>query len=181
MNESLLHTVLIYGHALGGLVAFGLGCFVLRPTLKASARFRVYLFALWAMVLLLVAALAVTWPDLPQASRFAYSALGLLALYTGTRGTQARRLLRTQTPGWRGTYIGHVGFTLISLFDGFVIVGALDLNAPGWLVGTVGVLGVAVGISAVNVVKARTARSVNVAEAAHPSARGKPTLNQGGI
>lgn len=170
MSESALHTVLIYGHALGGLVAFGLGCFVLRPGLKESAVFRSYFFALWAMVILLVAALGVTWYELPQASRLAYSALGLLALYTGVRGVQARRLLHKQMSGWRGAYIGHVGFTLISLFDGFVIVGALDMNAPGWLVGTIGVLGVVIGISTVNVVKGRAARFVSVVGAAGTSA-----------
>ena len=165
MNESSMHTALIYGHALGGLVAFLLGCFVLRPTLKESALFRAYLVALWAMVLLLVAALGVTWGELPGASRSAYSALGLLALYTGVRGAQARRLLRNRTPGWRGVYVGHVGFTLISLFDGFVVVGALDLNAQGWVVGVVGVLGVVVGISVINYVKARTARPTEVTAA----------------
>ncbi len=169
MNESLLHTALIYGHALGGLVAFLLGCFVLRPALQESALFRTYLVALWAMVLLLVAALGVTWSDLPGASRLAYSALGLLALYTGVRGAQARRLLRNRTPGWRGLYVGHVGFTLISLFDGFVIVGALDLDAPGWVVGAVGVLGVAVGVSAINYVKARMVRTADVPAAAGAS------------
>ncbi len=165
MSESALHTVLIYGHAFGGLLAFGLGCLVLRPPVGGLLAFNAYLFALWAMVLLLFAALGVGWPELLPVSRFSYSALALLALYTGVRGVQARRLLQAQSVGWRGLYIGHVGFTLISLFDGFVIVGALDLNAPGWLVGTVGVLGVVVGISGVNVVKGRAARSVTGAVA----------------
>lgn len=180
MSEVMLHTVLIYGHALGGLVAFSLGCFVLRPQSRGQAAvFRAYLFALWMMVLLLVAALGVTWHDLSGASRLAYSALGLLALYTGVRGTQAQRLRHTQTPGWPGAYIGHVGFTLISLFDGFVIVGALDLGAPGWLVGTVGVVGVLVGIRAINVVEGRAVRC-EVVGAAGTSVLGKPMLNQGG-
>jgi hypothetical protein len=34
------------------------------------------------------------------------------------------------------------GFTLIALFDGFVLIGAFDLEAPLWLVVAVGVLGV---------------------------------------
>jgi hypothetical protein len=42
--------------------------------------------------------------------------------------------------------MGHVGFTLISLWDGFVIVLAIDLGAPGWLVAVLAVLGVVVGI-----------------------------------
>jgi len=50
-------------------------------------------------------------------------------------------------------YIGHVGFTLISLFVGFLIVGAIDLDAPGWLVGLVAVGGVVGGIVGVKKLK----------------------------
>ena len=157
MNNLLLHTVLIYGHALSGLVAFALGCLVLRPRLKETAVFRAYFFSLWLMVVLLTLVVGVDWAQLTPVSRITFGGLTLLALYTGLRGQQARRLLRTRTADWQGDYIAHVGFTLISLFDGFVIVGALDMNAPGWIVGTVGVLGVVVGISAVNLVKRRTA------------------------
>ncbi len=164
MNESALHTflhpVLIYGHAVGGLVAFGLGCLVLRPR-KADAVFHAYFVALWAMVLLLVAVVGVDWRELPPVSRLTYSGLTLLAFYTGFRGVQARRLLRHQTVGWKGDYIAHVGFTLISLFDGFVIVGALDMNAPSWLVGAVGVL----GVSTVNYYKRAARLSSGAADA----------------
>ena len=154
MSDSLLHTVLIYGHALGGLVAFGLGCLVLRPQRQEeSAVFRAYFVSLWAMVALLALVVGVDWAALPPVSRMTFGGLTLLALYTGLRGWQARRLLYRQHTDWQSDYVGHVGFTLISLFDGFVIVGALDMNAPGWMVGTVGVLGVVVGISAINLVK----------------------------
>jgi hypothetical protein len=51
-----------------------------------------------------------------------------------------------------------VGFTLISLFDGFVIVGALDLGAPGCLVVLVGAAGVAAGILAMRRIKATVGR-----------------------
>ena len=152
----LLHTVLIYGHALSGLVAFGLGCLVLRPQQQgASAVFRAYFVSLLAMVVLLALVVGVDWAQLPPVSRVTFGGLTLLALYTGLRGQQARRLLSTRPADWRGDYVSHVGFTLISLFDGFVIVGALDMNAPGWSVGVVGVLGVVAGISAVNRVKKR--------------------------
>ncbi len=159
MDSALLHTVLIYGHALGGLVAFALGCFVLRPQLRAeSTLFRAYFLSLWVMVLLLALVVGVDWAQLPLASRLTFGGLTLLAFYTGLRGWQAQRLLRGRAADWRNDYISHVGFTLISLFDGFVIVGALDMNAPGWTVGLVGVLGVVVGIGTINLVKKRTAR-----------------------
>jgi hypothetical protein len=46
-----------------------------------------------------------------------------------------------------------IGFILISLFVGFAIVTALDLQAPGWLVAVVAVGAVALGIYAINVRK----------------------------
>ncbi len=163
MTNPLLHTVLIYGHALGGLVAFGLGCLVLRPQQKESAVFRAYFVSLWAMVVLLALVVGVDWAELQPVSRVTFGGLTLLALYTGLRGQQARRLLSSQissqTADWQSDYVGHIGFTLISLFDGFVIVGALDMNAPGWFVGIVGVLGVVVGISAINLVKSHLKNS----------------------
>lgn len=45
------------------------------------------------------------------------------------------------------------GFVLISLFDGFAIVSALDLQAPGWLVAVIAVGAVGVGIYGINLRK----------------------------
>lgn len=146
-----LHDLLIYAHATAGLLAFAVGCLILRPrTQGGSVVFGLYFFALWGMIALLVAVVLVDWNTLGQTSRLIYAGLGLLALYTGWRGWQARHVLERRTGRWQGAYVDHVGFTLISLFDGFVIVSALDLNAPGWLVGAVGVLGIVVGRFAIN-------------------------------
>ena len=49
--------------------------------------------------------------------------------------------------------IDHVGFVLISLFDGFAIVSALDLHAPGWLIAVIAVAAVGVGIYGINLRK----------------------------
>jgi hypothetical protein len=142
----LVHDLLIYAHAAAGLIAFAIGCLILRPYSNGNpVLFHLYFLALWAMVALLIAVVLVDWNAIQQTNRLVYTALALLALYTGFRSWQARQLLNAGNLGWQGHYIDHVGFTLISLFDGFVIVSALDLNAPGWLVGVVGVLGVVVG------------------------------------
>ena len=61
-------------------------------------------------------------------------------------------VLREQ-PGNQVAVIGHIGFVLISLFDGFAIVSAIDLQAPGWLVAVIAVGAVAIGISAITVRK----------------------------
>jgi hypothetical protein len=42
-----------------------------------------------------------------------------------------------------------MGFTLISLFDGFVIVAAIDLGFPSWLTGLIGIIGIIAGINAI--------------------------------
>ena len=163
MTNFLLHTVLIYGHALSGLIAFALGLIVLRPQSVKSALFSSYFYSLWVMIVLLVAVVLLDWPQLSLVSQISFGGLTLLALYTGFRGWQARQILYAQPSGWQSAYLDHVGFTLISLFDGFVIVGALDLNAAGWLVGLVAVLGVVVGISAINYFKGRFTQMKSVA------------------
>ena len=48
-----------------------------------------------------------------------------------------------------------VGFTLITLFDGFVIITALDLGAPAWLVIATAVAGIAAGNLATRRVQVR--------------------------
>ncbi len=153
----MLHNLLIAAHAACGLVAFALGVIVRR--LRASGvspLFRSYLGALWLMVALLIAVVAVDWGAIAPAVRALYGALTALALYTGWRGWRALRALRSPAVA-PGDYIEDVGFTLITLFDGFVIIGALDLGSPVWLVVIVGVLGVLVGRLGIRRVKERAA------------------------
>jgi hypothetical protein len=64
----------------------------------------------------------------------AFGALTLFAFYLLWRGWRADRDRRRCEPGWECAYVGDVGFTPISRFAGFVIVAALDLGAPVWLV-----------------------------------------------
>lgn len=98
------------------------------------------------MVLCLVAVVALDWAGLDRGSRIVCGALTLFALFIGWRGWHARRLLRDRPLGRADAYVEDVGFTLIALFDGFVIVSALDLGAPVWLVVLAAVLAGGVGI-----------------------------------
>jgi hypothetical protein len=52
-------------------------------------------------------------------------------LYMIWRAVQAVTVLTKQNQADQLKVIDHVGFVLISLFDGFAIVSALDLQAPG--------------------------------------------------
>ena len=69
------------------------------------------------------------------------------------RAVQAVTVLTKQNQADQLKVIDHVGFVLISLFDGFAIVSALDLQAPGWLVAVIAVSAVGIGIYGVNVRK----------------------------
>lgn len=76
----------------------------------------------------------------------------ILGLYMIWRAVQAVSVLR-QPPGNPEAVIDHIGFNLISLFDGFAIITTLDLHAPGWLVAVIAVAAVAPGIYAINMRK----------------------------
>ncbi len=149
------HNVLIALHALAGVACFAAGVLSLRRSTRGSWWFRGYAISLAALVLFMIAVIAVDWPRLDTSARLVYSGLLLLGLYMLWRAWRAGIRLRRHDPGWRSRYVDDIGFTLISLFDGFVIVSAIDLHAPGWLVGLIAVAGVVAGILAIRQVKAR--------------------------
>jgi hypothetical protein len=142
----MLHTALIAAHAACGLAAFVFGIFALEPrTSAAPGTFGWYLGALCLMILFLAGVVALDWKGLDLPTRVLYAGLLVLAGYVGWRGWRAAQNLSARAGAWRTQYIEAVGFTPIALFDGFVIVSALDLGAPGWIVVALGVLGIVVG------------------------------------
>lgn len=155
----MIHTFLIVGHAVCGTAALLIGCFVLRPPRPSSTLFRVYAVALAGLIVLMLTVVCYDWMSLSVGQQITFSLLCLLGLYTGWRGYRAHDQLSRRTTGWQPRYVDHVGFTVISLFDGFTIVAAIDLGAPLPGVIVVGVLGVATGILAINAVKARLRRA----------------------
>jgi hypothetical protein len=152
----MAHEAFVVLHAAAGVIAFVAGAMALLSTVP-SPRFRLYFAALIAMVVFMTGAIAVHWSALAPATRWTYGGLFLLGLYMLWRATDARRLLRLRGAE-RGRYLDDIGFTLISLFDGFVIVAALDLHAPIWLVALLALGGVAAGASIMNRVQARLGR-----------------------
>lgn len=138
----MVHTVFITLHALSGAACFGFGLLALRrTTTRLRQALAVYLAALLAMVGFVAVAVALTWAGLGTATRLIYGGLGVLAAVMVGRALAA----------WRGAeqpsaaFVGHVGFTLVSLFEAFLIVSALDLGAPTWLVVVGAVLGAVIG------------------------------------
>lgn len=136
-----MYILLIVAHTVAGILAFAAGCAVIRPPADVRGiRFRLYFGSLVALVVFLVAAIGSHWADLATPTRVIYMLLTGLGLYMVWRGRQAQTAA-TQD----GRYIEHVGFTLIALFDGFVIVSAIDLRAPTWLVVSIAIAGVLIG------------------------------------
>jgi len=154
----MLHAIFIAAHAAGGVAAFVFGLIVLRPRMESvPTTFHLYLGTLWLMVVFLILVVGIDWTGLGLVSRSVYGILTLLALYTGWRGWRALQNLRSRTTDWKGRYIDDVGFTLIVLFVGFVVVGTFDLGAPIWLVVVIGVLGILTGRLGVRKTKERVA------------------------
>ncbi len=152
----MLHATLIAVHALAGIVGFVLGCLILRPLSHREGTvivFRAYQAAILLMLTFLVLVVAVDWTELSGVTQGVYVALSLLGGYTAWRAWHAGIARATQSSNWQATYIEDIGFTLITLFVGFVIIAAIDLGAPAWAVGLVAVLGVATGRWAIGRVK----------------------------
>ena len=102
-----------------------------------------------AKVVLVIAILS-HLTSLPTIKQIIFWGLVLLLGYMIWRAVQAVTVLTRQRSEDQLKVVDHVGFVLISLFDGFAIVTALDLQAPAWLVAIIAVGAVAVGILGLN-------------------------------
>lgn len=129
------HSTFIALHATAGVVAFGLGCLVLRR----ARLFPGYLGAMICMALFLVLAVAVGWAAHDAATRIIFSALIGLAGFMVWRAVMAGRLRPVGLARPSAPYFEHIGFTLVGLFDGFAVVTVLRMGAPGWLIAATGV------------------------------------------
>ncbi|MPZ89077.1 MAG: hypothetical protein GEU81_13610 [Nitriliruptorales bacterium] len=104
----------------------------------------------------LVVLIAVDWSGLNVAARIAFSGLTALGAVMAYRIVRSRQEASAQTGNWQGRYIGHVYFTYISLWIGFVIIPALNLPLPQVTVPLVAIAALAIG----NVLVARYRRRV---------------------
>jgi len=138
------NTVFVTVHASAAVVAFAAGLASLR-----SGRFlAAYRIAVGLMAAALVPAVLVDWADTDPVARGAFTGLiGLAAAMVVRAELAARSLSAARRP--TVAYVEHVGFTLISLAVGFVVVSGIRLGAPAWLVAAIGVGIVLAGRSAV--------------------------------
>lgn len=143
--------VMIILHSIAGAASFAVAAAALAPNRLHRHPWLppALLWILVAMVVAMAGAMAAHWTDLDIAAQAVFSGLLVLGLYMLHRARRARTLAGSSDQQASLRYIDDVGFVLIALFDGFVIVTALDLGAPLWLIATLAVLAVAVGHRAI--------------------------------
>lgn len=159
MDSSSLHNIFIVLHTVTAVISFLAGGLLLYSRAYATNRtlFGLYFWTLAAMAILLAGAIIVYWDGYSDTEQVVYPALLVLAVFMLFRGWGAGLVLNTQQKGWKLGYVEHIGFTLISLFEGFIIVSGLNAGLPGWLIAVVAVLGLLAGRWLIASAKQKTA------------------------
>lgn len=123
---------LIALHATSGMGAFGAGIAALSRHRVERHRWipKVVTWALIGLVAFVLGAIGAHWGELSGVERTLFAGLIALAGVMCWRARQAERIASNSISDEWTQYVDHVGFVLISLFNGFVIVGTLDLGAP---------------------------------------------------
>jgi hypothetical protein len=147
MDVHVIHNVLIALHAASATLSFIAGCWLIffPRQLSNGQLLALYWWTLVASIVLLAAAILSYLTEYSSIERIVFPALFVLGIYMLYRAQSARRRLQTQPTGWKHDAIEHIGFTLISLFEGFIIVSGLNSGLPGWLVALIAILGVLLG------------------------------------
>lgn len=152
------HTIVIALHATSGGIALLAGC----VAIARGALFRIYLSSLVAMEVFLVLAIARDWATLASSARALFTVFALLGLFMVGRADRARRMLPSGDARPSASYVDHVGFTLVALFDAFAVILVLDLSRSGWPAAAVGVVIAIAGHFVLRAVRRRlTARSAD--------------------
>jgi hypothetical protein len=154
----VLRTLLVWIHASAGVAGLVAGIPSLSPPRPADDRGswrRLYLLCIVTLVASLVVLVAIDWDELDSGSRIAFSALTGLGAVMTYRIVRALHAASTREGNWRDRYIDHVYFTYISLWEGFVILPALNLPLPQVTVPAVAVAVLLIGHALIGRYKAR--------------------------
>lgn len=152
------HTIFITAHAVTGALALLTGSVALRR----GTLFGTYLWSLVGMEVFLVLAIAADWTELPAGTRVLFTALVALGVVMLWRAARARPIRPSRTVPPSARYVERVGFTLVALFDAFIVILVLNAGAPGWLVAAAGVLVAVVGHFVLRAARARLAPTATV-------------------
>lgn len=142
----MAHDLLIALHATAGTLSVLAGVIVvLRHRL-----FDLYLWALVTAMLAMAVAVGVAWQSRPVGTNVLFGGLVLLGAVMVRSAVSARAVCPGPREPAPQRFLDLVGFTLISLFDGFVVVAVLRRGGPGWLALAAAAAGVAVGRAAMH-------------------------------
>jgi hypothetical protein len=140
----MLRTTLVVIHAASGAGGLVTGLASLSPPRPGDDRGwwrRLYALCIGTLVASMVALVAIDWAGLDAVARVAFGGLIVLGAVMTYRIVRARAEASARGVGWEGRYFDHVAFTYISLWEGFVLLPALNLPLP-----QVSVPAVAVGV-----------------------------------
>ena len=146
-----MNTVFVSLHAVAATIAFAAGL----AALPAGRLVRVHLAAVVVMAAALVPAVLVDWGTTPAGARAAFAALSVLAGVVVVRAVLAVRGRPQVTGAPSAAYLGHVGFGLIALADGFAVVAALRAGLPGVAVAALALAVVVAGHVGIGVLRRR--------------------------
>jgi len=158
----MIQLVLIVVHAGAAVVAFAVGTTLLfSPRSSANvARLRTYAIAMAVSMAALFTVVAYDWTALSPPKRVVFAGLAVLGVVLIVRTLLAVRLAQARPADWAERFLAHLGFVLISLFDGFCIVLAFDLRLPVWAIVGAGVVGVLAGVFATKVAIRRASEPI---------------------
>lgn len=156
----MLHTLAVAVHALAATVALAAGV----VALPAGRGYGLYRAALAVAAAALPVALAAGWATTEPVLRAVFAGLVVLAAVVVVRGVRAGA--HRPGPGRHPdrAWLGHVGFTLVALVDGFLVVTALRLGVTG-----AGLLALGAGVAAVGHLLVRGAQHREHAPARAPA------------
>ncbi|RYE12307.1 MAG: hypothetical protein EOP45_23070, partial [Sphingobacteriaceae bacterium] len=130
---NFVHEVLVLLHTIIAALSFIAGSLVV-VLRRTSWLFQLYLWAMVAAAATLLLLVIWDWQVFILATQIVYVVISLLAFYSIYRGFLAQQKQSHRYTGWRLEFMDDVGFTLIYLFDAFVIIGAIDLTMPAWAI-----------------------------------------------
>ena len=129
----MLREILVIIHAGSGIVGLLVGLGALSPPVPADKRSwlrRVYAGCITVLLVSMVAMIGVDWSGLEAGARIAFSGLTGLGVVIAYRLVRAHQEAGTRGTDWQSRYIGHIYFTYVSLWIGFLIVPALNMPYP---------------------------------------------------
>ncbi len=124
---------LVVIHASAGIAGLITGLVSLAPPSSPTTRrwWRgLYLLCIAILLVTLIALIGIDWDTLDGSAMIAFPALAVLAVVMAARVVRANQVAASQPPNWRKRYIDHVYFSYISLWEGFIILPALNLPLP---------------------------------------------------